>query len=349
MLLRRCALPADDAIERLVGMQAQVPNDPYVGLWTRLDGFRPESLGPLILDRHAVRIALMRGTLHLVTARDCLGLRSLLQPVLDRVLDSSSPYGRRIAGVDREALLAVGRALLEERPRTLAQLRTLLGERWPDYDAEAMAFAVHYSLPLVQVPPRGVWGASGRPTLTTAETWLGRPLGSDMPLDDLVMRYLAIFGPATVQDVQAWSGLTRLREVTERLRHRVRTFRDEQGKELLDLPDAPLPDPDTPAPPRFLPQYDNALLGHADRSRIVSDEDRKRVFTLSGGSAVLIDGFVGGIWKVAGQRETATLLIEPFRSLSKQVTNDVIEEGSRQLTFVAAEAASHDVQLITPE
>jgi len=352
MLLRRCTLPPAEAIKRLVGMQAQVPTDPYVGLWTRLDPFHPDELGQLITDRRAVRLAMMRATLHLVIDRDCLALRPLLQPVLERTLFKGSPYGRRIAGVDVAALLAAGRALLEEEPRTLAQLRALLGERWPDHDAASLAYAVHYLLPLVQVPPRGVWGVGGRAICTTAEAWLDRPLHADplhadAPLDDLILRYLAAFGPATVRDVQAWSGLTRLGEATERLRPRLRTFRDEHGRELLDVPDAPLPDPETPAPPRFLPEYDNALLGHADRARIVSEEDRTRAaVSISGGAAMLIDGFVGGLWKVTRRRDAATLLVEPFRALSADEIAAVAEEGTKLLTFLAADAATHDIQFV---
>lgn len=342
MLLGRETLAAEEAIERLVGMQAQAPNPPYIGLWTRLDDFHPDELSRLITERRAVRIALMRGTIHLVTARDCLTLRPVLQPVLDRGLNTI--FGARIAGVDTVALVAAGRALVEERPRTYAELGALLQERWPDRDTAALANAVRALAPLVQVPPRGLWGASGPAAHTTAESWLGRPLDADPSPDAMVMRYLAAFGPATVRDIQTWSGLTGLRAVTERLRPRLRAFRDEQGNELFDLPDAPQPDPDIPAPPRFLPDYDNALLSHADRTRIMDDERRTLVFTKNGiiRATVLVDGFVRGTWTITRQGGVATLHIAPFAPLPQQDRAALTEEGARLLAFAADGA--RDVQ-----
>ncbi len=345
LLLQRWTLPAAEAIERLVGMQAQAPLAPYVGLWARLNGFHPDELSRLIMDRRAVRTLLMRGTLHLVTDQDCLALRPVLQPVLERGFYSGSPFGRAIAGVDSAALMTVGRALVEEQPRTMAALGALLHEQWPEHDATSLAQGVRYLVPLVQVPPRGIWGAGGQATWTTLESWLGRPLASDTTLDWMVMRYLAAFGPATVRDIQAWCWLTRLRDVVERLRPQLRAFRDEHGNELFDLPDAPRPDPDTPVPPRFLPEYDNALLSHADRTRIIADDNRSRVFTKG---AALVDGFVCGTWKMSRKRGSAILSIEPFGPLSKGDRDALAEEGAGLLTFAAGDAAARDIQFVAP-
>jgi hypothetical protein len=347
MLLRRRQLPVIEAIEHLVGMQAQAPNPPYVGLWTRLEGFHPDKLARLIVDRRAVRIALMRNTVHLVSARDCLKLRPLVQPVLDRGVYANRTHRAGVEGMDIETLVAVGRALLEERPRTAKELGELLQERWPDRDAASLARAIRHLVPLVQVPPRGIWGKSGQATHTTAEAWLGRPLDPDPSLEELVMRYLGAFGPATVKDIQTWSGLTRLREVTERLRPRLVTFRDEQGKELFDLPDAPRPDPDTPAPPRFLPEFDNLILSHADRTRIIANDYRKVIASRNGmvPATVLVDGFVRGTWKTERTRGKATLVIEPFEPLGKKDRDALAEEGERLIRFVAEPEDTETVEV----
>jgi len=329
LLLRRSALSAAAALEHLVGLQAQAPATAYVALWSRLEGFRPEELSELIETRAAVRIALQRSTIHLVTARDCLAIRPAVQPVLDA-------FPKRLSGLDTDAIAAAGRELVEERPRTLAELGGLLAGSWDRSPAE-LANAVRALVPLVQVPPRGLWRRSGRALHTSAEAWLGRPLAPGTAPDELVLRYLAAFGPATVRDVQAWSGLTRLREAVERLRPGLVTFRDEEGRELLDLPGAPRPGPGTSAPPRFLPEYDNVLLGHADRTRILAEEHRRLVFTENAIRATfLVDGFVRGTW--ARDRATGELDLRPFEPLPTKDAAAVLREGERLLAFLTRPA-----------
>ena len=241
MLLDRVEMPVADAVESLIGMQAQVPSTPYTGLWTRLRDFDPLALSDLIANRDAVRLNIMRATIHLVTARDCLRLRPIMQPVLERGFYTGSPFAKRIAGVDIPAVLEAGRAFTEEAPRAGGELADHLGAQFPGYDKESLSYAVQYLLPMVQIPPRGLWGKGGVPIRTTAQHWLGAELDASYPIETLVQRYLAAFGPASYFDMQAWSGLTNLREVFDRMRPSLRTFRAESGRELFDLPDAPLP------------------------------------------------------------------------------------------------------------
>lgn len=335
-----------DVVEHLVGMQAQEPAHPYIALWSRVEGFVPAQLADLVRARAAVRATLMRSTLHLATAADCLALRAALQETITRRFWSNGAYARALEGVDLEALLARGRALVEERPRTPAQLRDGLAERFPDRDPHALAQAVAQIVPMVQVPPRGLWDESGRPTLTTVEAWLDRPVPPDAPLESLAVRYLAAFGPAGAADFQAWSGLTRTAPVLARLAPELAVFRDERGAELLDLPGAPRPDPATPAPPRFLPGYDNVFLGHRDRRRIVAPDVRARHLATANGQTpgtVLIDGFVGATWRLGRTREAAVLTVRPSGRVPARVRAAVAAEGRRLLALLAPGPAGREV------
>ena len=346
LLLERAShLTAIDVIERLAGMQAQAPLAPYVGLWTRLDGFDPRELSELITTRRAVRGPLMRATIHLVSARDFVRLRPVIQPVLERGF-AGAPFD--VSRADAEALLEAGRRLASERPLTRPELGAALAQTWPDVDPASLAYAVTYLIPLVQVPPRGVWRQSGAARWTTAEDWLGQPLGAGYALEEVVRRYLAAFGPATIRDVQAWSGLTRLTEIVDRLRPGLRVFRDEQGSELLDLPDAPRPDADAPAPPRFLPEYDNLLLSHADRTRVIAAGEPIPLLPGSGARSgtLLVDGVFTATWTVTRRDDAAVLEIAPFRDLREH--DAVVAEAQRLLNFVAADATVHDVRVAGP-
>jgi hypothetical protein len=282
----------------------------------------------------------MRATLHLVSAADCLVLRPLVQPVLDRELARHRDYGPALVGVDLAPVLAFVRPLVARRPLTGSQLRANLAERFPDLDATALAYACRNLLAFVQVPPRGVWGQTGQVTSTTAESWLGQPLVRHPSIDDVVLRYLAAFGPASVADVATWSRLTGLGEVVERLRSRLRPFRDERGRALFDLPDSPRPDPDSPSAPRFLPEYDNLLLSHADRTRFVSEADRTR---LSGGpgpvhGSVLYDGMLFGTWRIERDAERrATLCVDHVGRLTTKARAALRAEGRRLLSVLAAD------------
>jgi hypothetical protein len=342
MLLERARMSALEALERLVGMQAQAPRAPYLGLWSRLERFRGAELSELISARHAVRAPLMRATLHLVTARDFPVLRGVVQPVLERSF-AGAPFD--VSGLDRQALLEAGRSLLADRALTRPELGAALGRRWPEHDPASLAQAITYLVPVVQVPPRGLWGSSGAARWTLAESWLDDrgATATAASREALVLRYLAAFGPATVRDAQTWSGLTRLAGVVDRLRPRLRTFRDERGAELFDLPDAPRPDPDTPAPPRFLPEYENLLLSHADRSRFLPAGERVPLPPGLGGRSgtLLIDGIVRATWSIQRTSASAILQIEPFDRVSNREA--IREEGARLLGFAAEDAGEHDV------
>lgn len=342
MLMRRARVPPSCALESLVGLQAQLPGDPYVALWSRLERFDPLALSKLIATRKAVRIVVMRGTLHLLTARDALALRPLVQPALSRMF-AGTAWGRSVAGVSTSALLAAGRRAVETRPLTLAELRPLLSARFPGRDATALAYAFHYATPLVQVPPRGLWRTSGAPRVTTAPRWLGRPLAR-LPPEKLVLRYLAAFGPASVADAQAWSGLTGLHPVFERLRPRLVSLSDEAGRELFDLEKASRPDPDEPAPPRFLPVYDNAILGFARRERILSGAPARAVPQNLNVRSFLVDGFVAGFWKIVEAKSRATLVLEPFARLARKDSAALVAEGERLLAFAAPDASPESVR-----
>ncbi|TLS51944.1 winged helix DNA-binding domain-containing protein [Paenibacillus antri] len=336
LLLCRSSLPAVDAVSRLAGIQAQIPNAPYVGLWSRLTGFKPDDLVQPLLRKQVVRIALMRSTVHLVTAKDAAALRPLVQPALDRDLFKNGTYGPGVSGLPVAETTACARKLLADQPLTAQELGQLLHERWPDRPAEALAYAMRNLLPLVQLPPRGIWGVGGLTRYAVADDWLGRQESVALTLEDMVLRYLAAFGPATVQDMQMWSGLSRLGSVVERLKPRLRAYRDEAGRTLYDLEEAVLPPVDAPAPPRFLPEYDNLLFGFADRSRIVREDDRKLLFRRNVViRPVLSDGFICGTWKVIRKRSAAALMIATFEKLPAAKREELAAEGESLLRFAA--------------
>ena len=351
-LLERRAASAEAAIEQLIALQAQNPLDPYTALWSRLEAFRPEELSQLIATKRAVRApSMMRTTIHLVTAPDWLRLRPVVQGVQEQFFRNSG-FNRNVAGLDLGEVVAEGRRLLDAKPRSGNALGRALAERWPDCDPTSLGYAVRSLLPVVQLPPRGLWGRSGGPVLATAEHWLGAPVGTDPTPDGMVLRYLAAFGPASVMDLQSWCWMTRLGSVVERLRPRLRVFRDEAGRELFDVADGPLPDPDTPAPIRFFPTYDNLFLSHKDRSRILGDQSAWSVgpnqfdAAFRSGS-VLVDGFVAAGWRLERDRDAsrATIVVLPVVPLAAAARRSIEVEGLALAEFLEPELPDRDVRL----
>jgi hypothetical protein len=368
-LIERRDATAFEAIEHLVGLQAQAPLAPYVGLWTRLNGFHPDDLVSLLENRQAVRGSMMRATIHLMSSRDFLAFRPLIQPRLEREVYQNMTYGRhRLEGLDMDAVLQAGIDRMTQSPATAAQLRDYLAPLWPDRDPAALAHAVRCLLPTIQTPPRGLWGRGGNPAMSTATLWLntpapptGRPdksaalatsASSAIPassVDALVLRYLTAYGPASVADAQTWSGLTHLAEVFERLD--LRTYADaESGRTLYDLPGLDLPPEDTEVPTRFLPEYDNLLLSHADRTRFITDALRTSLVlqeVLTKGS-VLYNGGAVALWRrPKSPRTQAILEITPFVPLSRHAWQAIEAEANNLLNFTNP-GTTHTITRLNP-
>jgi len=299
---------------------------------------RPEALTKALLRRDVVRALMMRCTLHLMSGTDYLKLRATIQPVLDRAIDSN--VRERAKALDMEQLLGRARQYLDEEPCTLNELRTWLRKRFPKCDERAIGYAVRTHLPLVQVPSEARWGYRAPADFAVAESWLGRRVSIKDARETLVFRYLAAFGPATVSDAQTWSGLTGLRPAFDTLGTKLRIFRDECGRKLFDLPQAARPNGDVIAPTRFLPDYDNLILSHSDRTRFLAPEHRSLVFmrNMQILPTFLVDGFVAGTWRVEQTTAGASLVLAPFRKLTQRAWADLEREGKDLLRFIASEA-----------
>ncbi|WP_344613525.1 winged helix DNA-binding domain-containing protein [Dactylosporangium salmoneum] len=327
LLLDDVALTVPEAVGHLVAVQAQEVDAPYVGLWTRLPGFTHERLTAALEDRSVVRGGLLRGTQHLTTGADYRWLRPLLRAGMGAA--GLSAFRKQIAGLELDDIAAAAAAALAGRTMTRPQLAKALGERFPGRESIALAWAAQHQLSLIHPPPSGIWRRRGHVHVALATDWLGGPLSSSPSPEELVRRYLASCGPATAADLQAWSGLRRQRPVLDSMRLRV--YRDATGRELYDLPELELADPDLPAPVRFLPDFDNAVLSHADRGRIIlSDADRAVV--CPGYSIVrptfLVDGFVAGTWSI----RPGALEVVAFRDLPDAAA--VHAEALRLLAFL---------------
>lgn len=356
LLLDRADLPVLDAVAHLCGLQAQEPQEPFIGLWSRLSAFAPAQLDDLLTGRHVVRTHLMRRTVHLLTADDVLAWRGRHDAMLrQRVLGT---YRRELEGVDLEELAAAGRAVMADgEPRSMPELARTVAGRWPEPGPRPLGeMLVAALIPMVQLPPRGLWRTKGGVRNVPLATWLGRepappapngagtgglvpgvpdasvpgvPGASDPVGEALVRRYLAAFGPAASADLRAWCGLAGLPRAVAAVREELVSFRDERGRELLDLPDAPRPDPGTPAPVRFLPAFDNAILGYQDRGRII--DDAHRGLSVAGERVVLVDGRVAATWKAAD----GTVTVFPLRRFSRAERTAVGEEGEALAAFLS--------------
>ncbi|MFE7567344.1 winged helix DNA-binding domain-containing protein [Streptomyces sp. NPDC057539] len=335
LLLDRADVPVLDAVAHLGGLQAQEPQEPFVGLWSRLRAFDPSVLSELLTGRRVVRTHLMRRTVHLVTADDALAWRARHDTMLrQRVLGT---YRRELDGIDLGELSAAGRAVMADgEPRSMTELARALADRWPTPGTRPLGEMLIAALvPVAQLPPRGLWRAKGGVRNVLLASWLGReidppsPDASDPVGQALVRRYLAAFGPAASADLRAWCGLTGLPAAVAAVRDELVTFRDERGRQLLDLPDAPRPDPDTPAPVRFLPAFDNAILGYHDRGRII--DDAHRGLSVTGARVVLVDGRVAATWTVAA----GTVVVTPLRTFRQDDHTAVAEQGRELASFLS--------------
>jgi hypothetical protein len=344
LLLRRSSVGVVEAIEQVVGLNAQQPNDPYLALAERLSGFELADLTAAIEDRTVVRSPMMRATQHLVVAADFRWLRPVLQPLLARA--QRNAFGARTSDVDLTELISEARRILAGTVRSRPDLGRLLTELWPGADGNALAWSVQYLLPVVHPAPSGTWGAVGTTPVALAEEHLGKPLDEADPRR-LVRRYLAAFGPASAADMRAWSGVSGLQEVVTDMRLELRMFRSESGHELFDLPDAPRPDPDTPVPVRLIPPFDNMLLAYTDRTRLMTDDARRQVCVGDAVAAtLLVDGMVCGTWEL--DRSAAAITVQPFARLGQRDADAVVTEGTRLLQLAAADRGQPLVRIRLP-
>ncbi|HEX5214823.1 MAG TPA: winged helix DNA-binding domain-containing protein [Vicinamibacterales bacterium] len=341
LLLKREKIAVADAVERLLAVQAQLARPPYVALWTRLHGFRRDDLTAALVKRTLVRATSLRGTIHLTTAADFLRFRTTIQPGLDKGLASILKV--RIEGADLDAVIVAGRAFFDA-PQTFDALRDHFQKKFPRLDTRAIAYCTRLRMPTVQVPDDSPWGFPGQADFVAAERWLKKKPSAKADAAALVLRYLAGYGPASIADAQAWLGLHDLKPVFAALEKTLTTIPGLKNADLFDLPDAPRPPEATPAPLRFLPDYDSAVVARAD-GRIVPTEHRSKVFlsALRVAPVVLVDGFAAATWKIERKKDLATLTVTPFTKLSAAVKAEVEREGTALVKFVEPEAGKIDV------
>ncbi len=336
LLLARQKMPVVKAIEQVLALQAQVPRPPHVGLWSRLEAFEREHLLVPLHARTLVRATTMRGTIHIMSAKDFVAFRGALQPSL-------TAGWKTVAGKTPtppiEKLIAAGRKVLGSEGRTFNQIRAELVRQFPtahDRIDRIMGYAVRTHVPLVQVPTHeDDWGFPADSAFALADGWLKKSIGDGAGPAALIMRYLAAFGPATAADIQWWTGLRGVAELLAPVRSKLLMFKDERGRDLFDLPKAPRPDADTDAPVRFLPEYDSVVIGHSDRSRLVDEKFRKVLVTknLIVPATFLVDGRIAGTWKLEGKKAKAAVTLTPFAPLPKKVREELEEEAESLALF----------------
>jgi hypothetical protein len=332
-LLERSSVSVVGMIEQLAGLQAQEPKPPFIGLWSRIDGFEAGDLREALHSGDVVRATLMRATLHLWSARDYKELRSALQPALDGAM--ASILKARGEGIVVDDVLAAARGLLARgKQLTFDEIRAKLSEQFRDLDHRALGYVTRTGLPLAMVPTDDAWGfpRDSRFKLVTQ-------VDKRAATEELVRRYLAAFGPATPADAQVWSGLKGLKGTFASLEL------EEVDPGVFDLPDAPRPGADVPAPVRFLPAFDNLLLAHKDRTRIIDDEHRPKVVTknLRIHPTFLVDGFAAGMWSIKATKKKATLTLQPFGKLPKQARKQLEAEGDALLRFAEPQVTDYAV------
>ncbi|MDO9352745.1 MAG: winged helix DNA-binding domain-containing protein [Solirubrobacteraceae bacterium] len=344
-LLERTTDSLQAVTERLVGLQSQEPTTAYPGLWSRVEGFAFADLAAALEDRSVVRLLLMRSTVHLVTARDALGLRGPVQPPLDR--EYRSVRSKHLPGIDLVEAGALTLEALAEGPKKPKELGDRLAARWPDLPREHLAQLPRLHQSVVQLPPRGIWGVGGAVVYALLDEWLDAP-EQPYPLEEIIRRYLAAFGPATVKDAQQWSGLTRLKPVFDTLGDELVCFTGPGGELLYDLPDAPRPPADTPAPVRLLPEWDNLLISHVDRTRVLAEDRRQAMVATTNcyGASALVDGMVAAHTKISAPRKKAdhaTFDVFPYEKLTKASASAIETEAHALLTAMGDGYAEGDV------
>lgn len=325
LLLERASLDVTDAVGRLGALQAQEARPPFVALWSRLEGFEPESLIGALADRTIVRGTLMRGTVHLARTEDFLRWQPLLAPL--GVEGLRKVVGARLDGADLDAAVEDVRKLFANAGELSAEaVRDWLGEHRPSEDTRAVARTALYSLPLVRVPDGGRWGFTPTSRFADSRHWLGKDPVARPKAADLIRSYLAAYGPATVRDAQQFLGGGDWQDAFDAIEL-------ERFGEHYDLPDAPRPGEDVEAPVRFLPDFDSLMLAHADRSRVIADEHRRDLTTknLRVRAVVLVDGMVAGFWKLDKKK----VVVEPVRKLTKREHGAVDEEATRLGAFAS--------------